>query len=513
MAKELLHAVDAACAAFRDSVAIIDAGGSYTYSQLSADADAIAAALASAGAGMDEPVIVRVSNRARDWATFLGAWRAGCVATPVHRSSAPLALAGIIDKTAARFIVDGEPAQVKLPDALAGRTRKFGDRRLTLLERPAPPLRPMLADAAFIIFTSGSTGQPKGAVVCHQAWEGKLKAIDSILKFDRDTRSLLVLQITFSFGIWVSLLTLTRGGTLYVHEKYDPARMIAALDRDAITSVALVPTMLRALLADRDHPDVQMHVTAINDANRLRQLLTGGESLGAVLNQTMRRLLPSTALYDIYGLTETATSDFFLMPEDQSDYPGCIGRPTPGVLFRIADERGNPVAEGESGELQILTRYIMNGYLDEAELTQKAFHGNYFRTGDIARIRYNGGNNGGNNGVVELVGRAKELISRAANKISPLEIEQVFLQHPAVAEAMVTGVPDPVIGERIHILIVPRNGAEPSTEELRKWASQWLEKFKLPDVFHFGTALPLGRTGKADRGRLREIVMSGASVA
>ena len=505
MAKELLHAVNAACEAFRDSVAMIDAHGSYTYSQLSADADAIAAALASGGAGMDEPVIVMVSNRARDWAAFLGAWRAGCVATPMHRTTAPLALAGILDKTAARFIVDGEPTRVKLPDALAGRARAVCDGRLTLLERPAPPLRLMLADGAFIIFTSGSSGQPKGAVVCHKAWEGKLKAIDSILKVDRDTRTLLVLQITFSFGIWVSLLTLTRGGTLYVHEKYDPARMIAALDQDAITTVALVPTMLRALLAHRDNPDVPRHVAAINEAKQLRQLLTGGESLGAALNQTMLQLLPGIALYDIYGLTETATSDFFLMPEDQSEYPGCIGRPSPGVRFRIADEHGDPVPEGEIGELQILTRFIMNGYLDEPELTQKAFHGNYFRTGDIARIR--------KNGVVELVGRAKELISRAANKISPLEIEQVFLKHPAVAEAMVTGVPDPVIGERIHILIVPRNGAEPSTEELRKWASQWLDKFKLPDVFHFGTALPLGRTGKADRGRLREIVVSGASVA
>lgn len=505
MARELLRAVDAACAAFRDSVAIIDAGGSYAYSQLSADADAIAAGLASAGAGVDEPVIVRVSNRARDWAAFLGAWRAGCVATPVHRASAPLALAGIIERTAARFIVEGEPARVNLPDAFAGGASAICDGRLTLLGRPAPPLRPMLADAAFIIFTSGSTGRPKGAVLGHQAWDGKLEAIDSILKFHRDTRSLLVLQITFSFGIWVSLLTLTRGGTLYVHEKYDPARMIAALDRDRITTVALVPTMLRGLLAHWDNPDVQMHLAAIHEAKRLRQLLTGGESLGAALNQTVRELLPDTALYDIYGLTETATSDFFLMPEDQSAYPGCIGRPSPGVLFRIAGAQGDPVAEGETGELQILTRFIMNGYLDESELTQNAFQGNYFRTGDVARIR--------SKGVVELVGRAKELISRAANKISPLEIEQVFLQHPGVAEAMVTGVPDPVIGERIHILIVPRVGAEPAPEELRRWASQWLEKFKLPDVFHFGTALPLGRTGKADRGRLREIVMSGAAVA
>jgi len=505
VARELLHAVDAACAAFRGSVAIIDARGSYTYAQLSADADAIARALAAGGAGADEPVIVTVCNRARDWAAFLGAWRAGCVVAPMHRDTAPLALAGIVNKTAARFVIDGEPGRATLPDELALGARATCDGRLTLLQRPAPPPRPMLADGAFIIFTSGSTGQPKGAVVSHRAWEGKLNAIDSILKFDRDARALLVLQITFSFGIWVSLLCLTRGGTLYVHEKYDPARMLAALDEDAITTVALVPTMLRALLAQRDSPPVRRRLESINGAKHLRQLLTGGESLGAALHQAVLQLLPGTALYDIYGLTETATSDFFLTPEDRFAYMGCIGRPTPGVRFRIADEQGKPVPDGKPGELQILTRTIMNGYLDEPELTQKAFHGNYFRTGDIARAR--------DGGVVELVGRAKELISRAANKISPLEIEQVFLKHPAVAEAMVTGIPDPIIGERIHILIIPRLATAPAEDELRRWASQWLEKFKMPDVFHFGTALPLGRTGKADRGRLREIVLSGTAPA
>ena len=505
MARELLHAVDAACAAFHDSVAIIDAGGTYSYAELASDADAIAAALASGDAKADEPVLVMVSNRARDWAAFLGAWRAGCVAVPMHRGTAPMALAGILDRTAARFMIDAEAAAMTLPDEYAAGAQALADGRITRLARPAPPHRPLLADGAFIIFTSGSTGRPKGAVVSHRAWNGKLDAIDSILRFDRGTRTLLALQITFSFGIWVSLLTITRGGTLHMHEKFDPLRVISALDNDAITAVALVPTMLRAILVQRDHAEVRRHAANVNRARRLRQLLTGGESLGATLHRSVLSLLPGVALYDIYGLIETATSDFFLTPEDQAEFLGCIGRPSPGVQFRIAGEHSNTATDGAIGELQILTPFIMNGYLDEPELTQKAFEGNYFRTGDIARTR--------GDGVVELMGRAKELISRAGNKISPLEIEQVFLKHPAVAEAMVTGVADALVGERIHILIVARQANCPSAEELRSWASPWLEKFKLPDVFHFGSALPLGRTGKADRGRLREIVSAGHPIA
>jgi len=140
----------------------------------------------------------------------------------------------------------------------------------------------------------------------------------------------------------------------------------------------------------------------------------------------------------------------------------------------------------------------MNGYLDAPELTQAALCDGYFRTGDIARER--------EPGVVELVGRSKELISRGANKVSPLEIEHAVGAHPDVAEALACGVPDAVLGERIHLLIVPRAGARLDEADLRAWAAERLERYKLPDRIHFGTELPQGRTGKADRIRLRAIL-------
>jgi acyl-coenzyme A synthetase/AMP-(fatty) acid ligase len=144
----------------------------------------------------------------------------------------------------------------------------------------------------------------------------------------------------------------------------------------------------------------------------------------------------------------------------------------------------------------------MNGYLDAEDLTRAAFADGFFRTGDLARERAPG--------VVELVGRAKEIISRAGNKVAPLEVEQVLLQHPAVAQALVTGVPDARLGERVHALVVPRSGMAATAEELRAWSMTRLEKYKLPDQWHFGADLPLGRTGKVDRGRLRELIVAGS---
>ncbi len=181
--------------------------------------------------------------------------------------------------------------------------------------------------------------------------------------------------------------------------------------------------------------------------------------------------------------------------KDRPRYDGCIGRPSPGVRFRIATPDGAEAGPGEIGELQIRTPFAMNGYLDAPGLTQAAFQDGWLRTGDMARLR--------DREVVELAGRAKEIISRGGNKISPLEIEQAFAEHPEVAAAMATGVADPILGERIHLLVVARPGCAPGEGALREFAAARLPKFKLPDAIHFGAELPLGRTGKADRGALR----------
>jgi acyl-CoA synthetase (AMP-forming)/AMP-acid ligase II len=332
-------------------------------------------------------------------------------------------------------------------------------------------------------------------VLSHRAFAGKLRAIDERLHLAEGARSLLVLQITFSYGVWFSLLTLLKGGTLFMRPKFEAAAVLSAMVEDGITEAAFVPTMLRGFLAlpgsqgprrDRLSPD-------------LRRLCTGGEPLPAALGRAMRDLFGGRGLVDIYGLTETCTCDFFVQTEEQDMLAGTIGRPSPGVAFRIMGGDGLPVAPGEIGELQIRSPFVMNGYLDQPELTAAAFQDGFFRTGDLARQRPDG--------AVELVGRAKEIVSRGGNKIAPLEIDAVVCQHPAVAGALSTGLPDPLLGERLHLMVVPRAGAIIDEGELRAWLAARLERYKLPDGIHFADALPLGRTGKVDRGRLREMLV------
>ena len=465
-------------AAYADSPALADAGSALTYRELAQAAIAVEHALRKAGLTPDEPLLVPVANEPRDAAALIGTWLAGGVAVPVARHAPANAIEAIRTATGARFSVTNA-----------------ADERVTTIGGKAPASRPLLKGAALIVFTSGSTGQPKGVVLGHQAFVGKLEAIDSMLGFTPRTRTLLVLQITFVFGMWVMLLNLLRGGTAWMQSRFEATAVLSALKAQGITDVALVPTMLRKILA----LDESVARSLIAGA-ALERILTGGEPFGRELSRQLQDFLPSVRVVDIFGLTETCSSDFFLTAEEREPFAGTIGRAGPDVEFRIADEQNRALAVGTAGELQIRTPFAMNGYLDEPELTRAAFVDGYFRTGDLARAR--------EDGRVELAGRIKDIIIRGGANVSPLELDHLLAQHPDVAAALTAGVPDPLVGERIHALVVPRANASIDEKQLRQWVAARVEKFKWPDVYHFGQELPTGRTGKVDRGALRDQVLA-----
>ena len=481
MSERLDEALFTACARGGERIALEDAHGALSYAQLAAGARITAEALRHEGVAADEPILVPVGNEPRDFATFFGVWAAGAVVVQVGRDAPAAATEATRAATAARLMA-------------------AGDGRVTRIGNDPPPARPLLVGGAFIIFTSGSTGTPKGVVLGHDAFLRKLREIDSVLGMTPQTRALLVLQITFVFGIWFTLLTLLKGGSVFMSPRFDPVAALNDIADRHITDAAFVPTMLRRIVAaDR------AAVAPLLGRIALKRIHTGGEPFSPALGQHIRELLPQTTIIDIFGLTETASSDFFLVTEPDEEFPGGIGRVSKSERFRIADALGRKLPAGEVGELQIKTPFIMNGYLDQPELTRAAFAGDFFRTGDLARLR--------NDGTVELAGRAKDLIVRGGAKISPLELDGLIGQHPAVAAALTVGIADEMTGERIHVLVVPRANATLDEAELRRWIAERVERYKRPDAYHFADALPTGRTGKVDRDALRRRIAGAGSRA
>ncbi len=419
-----------------------------------------ASALVDSAVRPGEPVHVRIGNRPADIASLLGVWQAGAVAVPVHVAAAASTVAGLQQATGARFLLDGD--------------------RLAVCGNSAPEERPLLREAALIIFTSGSTGQPKGVVIGHQRLADKVAVLARLLAFRSDDTVLVPLQLTFIFGLWVSLLALDAGARLLLVPRFSIEALTRGLERGA-TVLAGVPSMYRTLLAEG--------VAALG----LRMVLTGGEVLPAPLADALRAAAPQAALYDLYGSTETGSCDFCLGPGDQPQGFGTIGVPTERVAFRLVPE----TAGDEAGELCIRTPFGMLGYLDNPALTASSFVDGFFRTGDLARPA--------GDGRVQLIGRSKDIIVRGGHKIAPLELDNLLCRHPGVAAALCAGVPHEQMGEAIHAVVVLRAGAGMSAADLREWLRARTEHFKVPDIFHFADALPAGPTGKADRRQVARI--------
>ena len=458
---ELLCGALTSCVQGIESVA----GECETSNRLLALAEKVQRALAGQGIAPNEPVHIVIGNRPSDLGALLGIWQAGAVAVPIHVTAAASTVERVGRVSRARFSIDGE--------------------RLDVIAAALPPDRPLLRDAALIIFTSGSTGEPKGVVIGHQRLADKLAVLDPLLKIRTDDIVLLPLQITFIFGLWVSLLALSKGARLVLVPKFTSETMTKGLAE--ATVLGGVPSMFRTLLS---YPGI--------DTPKLRAILTGGEVLPATLARALLQFAPVT-IHDLYGLTETGSCDFCLSPADQPQGFGTIGRPTGRVEFRLQRD-GRAVAPGEIGELQIRTPFGMFGYLDNPALTTASFEGDYFRTGDLARMTAGG--------FIEPIGRAKDIISRGGNKIAPLEIDNLLAEHPDVAAALCAGVPDERLGEVVHAVVVPRAGAVIDTAALRDWVAARTERFKVPDIFYIRETLPSGSSGKADRRAVTQLAGS-----
>lgn len=432
------------------------------------------------------PVMVRCSNHPSDFAAFLGVWMAGGVVASVHRTSPQEVVQAIQAKASCKMLVD------LLADAA------YRVERLSTHAKPSPALH----DAALVIFTSGSTGHPKGVVLSHQAFAGKLAQNQRLFQVSAETSTLLVLNNTFSFGIWVALMTLLQGGRVVTLSRFTPKDFLHLLQQEAISFLGVVPTMVRATLGTLSAAELGRARAGLQQAGHLKKVVIGGEPLGASLSAQLRDFIAPAELFDVYGLTETSTSDFVLEPRDYAAHPGSIGKPFPGIGFRLIDAQGQLCAPGVAGELQLRTPYIMTGYLGDAALTQQAFSEGWFRTGDWAQVD--------EAGFVQMVGRLKELIVRGGNKITPMEVELALLKCEGVAQAMVAGMPDPILGQRIHALLIAKPGARLRSQALRQTLLQQLDRFKLPDVYYQGDTLPTGRTGKIDRGQLQQWIATAA---
>ena len=478
------------------NVAVFD-GGQLTYGELDALSDRFAAGLAKAGVGPGDRVAVQLPNIPQFLITYFGILKAGGVVVPLNvlykarevafhlrhsKARVFVTWAGVLAEAAAGASDAGgtDVYAVGLPAGSPSAAMPF-ERLLADVAEP-PALAPTdMNDTAVIMYTSGTTGQPKGAELTHIQLYMNADIPGRLFDVQPDDVVITVLPLFHIFGLSSILNVCVRFGcTMSLIPRFDPATVLAAIQRDRATIFEGVPAMFGALLA---HKGLDKY-----DLSSLRIAISGGASIPApVLDAFERRF--GVLILEGYGLTETAsTTTFNKSAADRKVYS--VGKPIWGTQTQVWDEAGTILPPGKDNVGEVVTRgmHVMKGYLDNPDATDAAFTGGWFHTGDLGYFD--------ENGFLFIVGRIKELIIRGGYNIYPPEIEDVLHAHPAVAEAAVVGVPDGRLGEEVKAFVRLQADAEVTPVELIEFCRKRMAAYKYPRIVQFCAELPKNALGK-----------------
>ncbi|MBO4161303.1 class I adenylate-forming enzyme family protein [Micromonospora antibiotica] len=496
-------------AANPDRVAVVDDDGETTYAQLQAATLRLAGALQRDGVEPGEVVAVQLPNGWRPVAVDLAAAAIGAVVLsyPVGRGRRDT-LTLLRRSRAAVAVVAHKVGEHHYADALATLRPELPDLRTVLvagLDGPGslegwladgPPLAAPVGTAASaparILVSSGSEAAPKMIVYSHDALAGGRGAFIAALHHgDEPMRNLFLVPLASSFGSSGSAVTIARhGGTLLVQSRFDAGRALDLIDTHQPSLVFGVPTMFTMML---DHPRL-----ATTNTSSLRAVVAGGSRVDPATVQACRDRF-DTAFVNCYGSADgvNCTTDPLDPPTAVHD---AVGRPNPAVAaVRIVGDDDTDVPTGEVGEIWGLGPMSPLCYVDPEFDDRYRVEGGWVRTGDLGRIDADG--------FLHVVGRRNEIIIRGGRNLSPVEVELLIAQHPAVRQVACVGVTDRLMGERMAACVAVREGAAaPTLTELADYLTDvhGLEHAKLPERLVVLDTLPLSAAGKVDKRWLRE---------
>ena len=489
LADSLVHAATAY--ADRPAVKLDDV--ELSYAQLDQASQHIAGLLAARGIGPGDRVGIMLPNVPHWGVLYYGVLRAGAVAVPMNPLLKEREVAYYLGDSGANLLFAwhgfGAEAQAgaKLADAEAILIEPAGF--LELLGSAAPVADTVDragSDTAVILYTSGTTGQPKGAELTHDNLTRNVEVGLGLLNATSDDVVFGGLPLFHVFGQTCGLnAAVSAGSCLTLLPRFDPTKTLEILQRDNVTIFQGVPTMYVALV---NHPN-----RADYDLSALRVCASGGAAMPVEVMTSFEKAFGCVVL-EGYGLSETSPIASFNLPERRR--PGSIGTPVPGVEFRIVDDAGNDVPDGQPGEIVIRGHNVMKGYWGKPEATEAAIKDGWFYSGDVARRD--------EDGFYFIVDRKKDMIIRGGYNVYPREIEEVLYEHPAIAEAAVIGVPHAELGEEVAAVVALKPGGSATPDELRDYVKSKVAAYKYPRQVRVVDALPKGPTGKILK---REIVL------
>jgi fatty-acyl-CoA synthase len=497
---------------YGDAPAVICGERIITYTDLAHRSGRVAAGLRNLGVRRGDRVGVLINNRAEWLEAFFGATILGALAVAFSTWSKRDEVAWLLEDSDIRVLIaldrfgDQDFAadlQALVPNGaypslrdivLLGDNAGFRSYTDLLAVEPIGPLPPgegpSAADDAIAIYTSGSSSRPKSVPLTHYGIIENGFNIGERQGYGPDDRVLLAPPLFWSFGCANAMAAiLTHGSTLVLQSRFEAGEAIALIERHRCTALYTLPSITAAIVS---HPTFQAERVA-----SLRTGLTIGSPQDVI---TAATILGAREICNVYGQTESY-GNCCVTPHDWplEQRANCQGPPLPGVQIRIIHpETGATLPSGEIGLIEV-HGYLMHGYLgssadqNAAALTRDGF----FRTGDTGHVTAAGH--------LVFAGRVSEMIKKGGINISPAEVEDVLMRHPAVAQVGVVGVPDRYQGELLAAFVVPKPGSTTTPDELAAYCRTVASRYKVPDFIEIRDALPVTATGKLMRRDLKQM--------
>lgn len=501
--RNLAGLLPAAARRFGSDRALVTSSRTLSFSELDVLSDRFAGGLAARGLRAGDRVSLYSENRWEYVVAYHGALKCGLVVNPLNVMLTATEVAYIAGDAQIRAIIGSAErlASIRVGDQddLFETRIAFGDTLAgcdsfdaMIAEGRAAPDPPEACgrELASIGYTSGTTGHPKGAMQPHEALVHNVVMTATMHGRREDDVMVTALPVAHVYGNVAVNATLMTGGTVVLHERFDPGAILASAEEHRATMIEGVPAMYAALLAHEDLPT--------RDLGAITRCTVGGQTIATdVLEAWVERT--GAPLIELWGMTEIAGLGTTHALHAPCVY-GSIGVSLPGVQVRVgALEAGSSdPAPGEPGELMIRGPIVMLGYWGHDEATAEVLDGDgWLRTGDVARID--------ETGHVFVVDRHKDMIITAGYNVYPAEIERVISAHEAVSIVAVGRQPDAAKGELARAYVVLKPNAALTEDELIAHCRNHLAAYKVPRSVRFVEALPQTSTGKIMRRRLAEL--------
>ena len=414
-----------------------------------------------------------------------------CSTVEIDRNESIQTLLGILNATTTRFVVTDRSdlqsvVQGKIP---VESFDEFLSKCETYTSNVTEVFKTEDGDGsreASIVYTSGTTASAKGVVLTHDNFCFVAHAVADYLGLTEEDRCALVLPLCHTYGKSVMLSAFVAGAAVVMLDSFNRLQsFLTRLSRERCTVLSVVPYHLNVL--------VRSGGLSGRDFSSLRAITSSSDKLSPSVINSLSESLPKTQIFSMYGLTEATTRVSYIQPEFLYMKKGSCGRPLPGVDIKIVAEDGTSAPIGIAGEVLVRGPNIMKGYFGDDDLTNSTIVDGWLRTGDIGHLD--------EDGFLYIDGRKKDIIKCMGERINPTEIEEVLMEYPGIAEAVVVGRWDSLMGEIIHAYVTVRNPLL-KINDLREHCRARLSPLKVPYQYTIVKSFPRTGTGKIQKSML-----------